>query len=223
MKRRLFTPVLLAITTLLFSANMSAQKINDKISAIPYPLEILNTPVKYSVNDSGISITAAGKTNMFNNPDEKSNVRNAPMILFEPKENFTISAKVSGELKAVYDVAALIIYSDSNTWAKFCYENSVEKEPIIVSMVTRTFSDDCNSLNTGSFAYLSIVKKGNEYSFYYSVDKVNWMMIRHFNLKTENKVKIGFAAHGSRGDGFTALFSDIKYQDRALGNLSELY
>ena len=37
----------------------------------------------------------------------------------KPEANFTISAKVTGKLKAVYDVAALVVYQDDETWAKF--------------------------------------------------------------------------------------------------------
>ena len=41
-------------------------------------------------------------------------------------------------------------------------------------------------------------------------------MVRNFNLGTKGKIKVGFAAHGSRGDGFTGVFSEIKYQPKAL-------
>ena len=54
-------------------------------------------------------MTASRKTNLFNSPSGKLKVVNAPLILFEPEANFTISAKVTGKLKAVYDVAALVV------------------------------------------------------------------------------------------------------------------
>lgn len=111
-------------------------------------------------------MTASRKTNLFNSPSGKPKVVNAPLILFEPEANFTISAKVTGKLKAVYDVAALVVYQDDETWAKFCYENSVNLMPTIVSVVTRTFSDDCNSMPAGDYAYMAIVKRGSEYSFF---------------------------------------------------------
>lgn len=76
-------------------------------------------------------MTASRKTNLFNSPSGKPKVVNAPLILFEPEANFTISAKVTGKLKAVYDVAALVVYQDDETWAKFCYENSVNLMPTI--------------------------------------------------------------------------------------------
>lgn len=220
-------PLILSRIGILFAfvflaGNVFAQKSEQQLKSIPHQLEIYNTPVDYVINDSEIKITAGEKTNLFNNPNGKSNVYNAPMILFKPDAYFTLKAKVTGDLKAIYDVAALVIFQDEYNWAKLCYENSVLKEPTIVSVVTRGLSDDCNSEATGSFAYLSIVKKGNEFSFFYSKDGENWKMIRNFYLGITGDLKVGFASHGSRGDGFTGIFSDIKYQDKALNDMRDL-
>ena len=189
---------------------------------IPYPIEVYNNPVDYSISKTELTISAKAKTNLFNNPAGTSKVNNAAMALFEPKGDFTLTAKVTGELKAVYDVAALLVYQDENLWAKFCYENSVKKQPTIVSVVTRDYSDDCNSVLAGEYAYMSVVRKGNEFSFFYSADNKNWNMIRNFNLNITGQIKLGFAAHGSRGDGFTAIFSEIRYKDEALSDMRDL-
>ena len=223
MKKTLFSQVVCVALSVFFAVNVSAQEqISNQVSNIPYKLEVYNNPVSYVVDGNSVVISALGKTNLFNSPGGKSKVQNAPMLLFKPQGDFTLSARVSGDLKAVYDVAAFVVYSDENTWAKFCYENSVLKKPTIVSVVTRTFSDDCNSVLTGKYAYMSVVKKGDEYSFFYSKDGKRWDMIRNFNLDTKGNVKVGFASHGSRGDGFTAKFSEIKYMDKALEDMRDL-
>jgi len=200
----------------------TAQNGGNKIDAIPFPLEVYNSPVNYTIGNNSIEITAKGKTNLFNSPGGTSSVQTAPMILFQPDEDFTLTAKVTGNLKAIYDVAALVVYQDKNTWAKFCYENSVKEKPTIVSVVTRTYSDDCNSLETGKAVYLAIVRKGKEFSFFYSIEEKDWTMIRSFHLDVDKKVKVGFASHGSRGDGFTAIFSDIKYKAEAIDDMRDL-
>jgi len=218
-------PIILSVLCMpfmLFSMNVAAQQVKQKTNNIPYELTVYNSPVHYLIQENVIEITAAAKTNLFNNPDGKTKVGNAPMILFEPDGDFTLSARVSGNLKAIYDVAALVVYQDENTWAKLCFENSVKKMPTIVSVVTRTFSDDCNSMQTGDYAYLSVIKKGNQYSFFYSPDGAEWEMIRSFNLETTDKVKVGFAAHGSRGEGFTGIFSDIKFKESAIVDMRTL-
>lgn len=206
---------------LIISGNLKAQN-GYKLNEIPYPMEVKNNPVELIVDNSRIKISAKGKTNLFNNPNGIYRVQDAPMLLFEPQGDFTLKAKVSGDLKNIYDVAALVVYQNENTWAKFCYENSVDKIPTIVSVVTRTYSDDCNSVEAGSYAYMSVVKKGEEFSFFYSSDGIKWKMIRSFRLELTGKIKAGFAVHGSRGDGFTGYFSEIKYQDKALEDMREL-
>lgn len=198
------------------------EMITKRISTIPHNLIIHNRPVDYTIEKDRISITAAGKINLFNSPSGKSKVVNAPLILFEPEGDFTISAKVTGRLKSIYDVAALVVYQDDDCWVKFCYENSVSLRPIIVSVVTRGFSDDCNSMPAGDYAYMAVVKKGPEYSFFYSSDNKEWLMVRNFNLETKGKIKVGFGAHGSRGDGFTGVFSEIKYLPQAFDDMRML-
>ena len=74
----------------------------------------------------------------------------------------------------------------------------------------------------GDYVYVAVVKRGAEYSFFYSSDNKNWLMVRNFNLETKGKIKVGFAAHGSRGDGFTGVFSEIKYQPKALDDMRML-
>jgi hypothetical protein len=67
---------------------------------------------------------------------------------------------------------------------------------------------------------LSIVKKGKEFSFYCSNDNLTWELIRHFRLEcNDNDLMIGFAAHCSVGERFSAEFSDIDYSNYALENM----
>jgi hypothetical protein len=184
-----------------------------RIPAIPYGLEARNAPAAIRVTgEGGLEIASGGKTNLFNNPNGKSSVQNAPMVVFEPVGDFILSAKVSADLKEVYDVAALVVYQDKDLWAKLCYENGVDKEATVVSVVTREYSDDCNSSKIeNKYAYLSIAKKGTEFSFHCSKDGRKWELVRHFTLDLKGRIKVGFAVHCSVGEGFTAVFSDIKY------------
>lgn len=191
------------------------------ISSIPFNLGIYNQPEAcFSQGDSVLVLEAKGKTNLFISPNGKYKATNAPMVLFEPDESFTFTAKLTARLKAVYDVAALVIFQDSSHWAKLCYEYSVEKQPTIVSVVTNKVSDDCNSMPVDSTgAWLAIIKNQSEFSFHYSADGQNWAMIRHFKFDTNDHLKLGFAVHGSRGDGLTGQFSDINYSKGVPENL----
>ncbi|MCD8165815.1 MAG: DUF1349 domain-containing protein [Bacteroides sp.] len=190
-----------------------AQSNSIKITVIPYPLEVINQPVSYKTDDSALTIRAAGKTNLFNHPNGATRIQNAPMVLFQPEQDFTLTAKVSGELQSIYDVVALVVYQDEDIWAKLCYENSVDQQPTIVSVVTRTYSDDCNSISAGEDVWLSVTRKGNEFSFFYTADKKSWKMIRHFHLDITSTLKAGFTVHGSRGEGLSGTFSEIELEE----------
>ncbi|MDR0811275.1 MAG: DUF1349 domain-containing protein, partial [Paludibacter sp.] len=104
----LFCSILL--TVFFISNDTLAQNSGLKVKEIPYPLEFKNNPTSFIVNDTLVQLSAESKTNLFNNPNGITRVQNAPLLLFEPKGDFTLSAKVSGNLKSIYDVAALVIY-----------------------------------------------------------------------------------------------------------------
>lgn len=211
---------------LFININLQAQKVDLKntlkIKTIPYSLAAVNNPLSVEIRgDSVIKITSKGKTNLFNSPGGNYYVQNAPMVLFHPDSNFIISSKITAELREVYDVASLVIYQDNNLWAKLCFENSINKETTVVSVVTREFSDDCNSIKiTDDFVYFSIAKKGKEFSFHCSTDNINWELVRHFRLEcNDSSLMLGFAAHCSRGETFSAEFSDINYSKNVLENM----
>lgn len=234
MKRMDNMKLLMKMVCLLFAALFSINALAQdngavksyKLKTIPFALKSYNDPQKVEMKgDSVIRITAKGETNLFNNPDSWSNVQNAPMLLFHPdSSNFVFSAKVSGTLKQVYDVAALVVYKDKDLWAKLCYENSAESKATVVSVVTRKYSDDCNSMTvSGGFVYLALAKRGNEYSFHCSKDNKNWELIRHFRLDTaDDKLMIGFAVHAYMKNSFSAEFSEIKYSRVSTNNMRYL-
>ncbi|MFT3782086.1 MAG: DUF1349 domain-containing protein [Nibricoccus sp.] len=195
------------------------------LNGLPGELTVVNAPAAIHTDAAGTTLylEAPAKTNLYNHPNGRSTALTAPMVLFETDTEFFLKVRVTGKLKNVYDVAALVIYQDSNTWAKLCYEYSMMNEPTIVSVVTRGVSDDCNSQYIDADSvYLAIVRRGPVFAFHYSLDGKLWRMVRHFNLKTGGKLKAGLAVHASRGDGFAATFSEIAYSDKPPANMIDL-
>ncbi len=176
-----------------------------------------------SAHDGVLRIAPTHWTNLFHAPDDGFIVVNAPMVLFAPEGDFTFKAKVSAQLVNVYDVAALVAYGDDKHWAKLCFENSALSEATVVTVVTREHSDDANSENLASpFVYLAIARKGNEYSMHFSRDGKQWRLARHFQLPSEPKLRIGFAAHTNDNQQFAASFSEIVYRPTAPANMRQL-
>ena len=92
---------------------------------------------------------------------------NAPVALFTPSsENFLLSAKVTVEFKYTYDAGVIFLYVNDDTWAKLCFEYSPQNEAMVVSVVTRGRSDDCNSTVIGSHTvYLRAFRQGNALAY----------------------------------------------------------
>ena len=177
-----------------------------------------------TVRDGVLRIAPAPHTNLFHSPEDSFVVVNAPMVLFAPEGDFTFKAKVAAQLMNVYDVGALVAYGDDKHWAKLCYENSALQEATVVTVVTRERSDDANSENLASpFVYLAIARKGNEYSMHFSRDGQQWRLARHFQLPSEPKLRIGFAAHSDSDHPFSVSFSEIVYRPTAPANMRQLH
>jgi regulation of enolase protein 1 (concanavalin A-like superfamily) len=177
----------------------------------------------FSVRDGVLCIAPVAHTNLFHVPDDGFVVVNAPMVLFAPEGDFTFKAKVSAQLVNVYDVAALVAYGDDKHWAKLCFENSALQEATVVAVVTREHSDDTNSETVASpFVYLAIARKGNKYSMHFSRDGQQWRLVRHFQLPSEPKMRLGFAAHTDSDHQFIADFSEIVYRPTTPPNMRQL-
>lgn len=201
-------------------APVAPQKLGG-VPGLPVALEVVNSPTHARLApDGAFELGAAGHTNLFNSPGGGAVRGNAPMALFDANGDFILSARVEAPLLQVYDVAALVVFENEGSWAKLCYENSVENEPTVVSVVTRGVSDDCNSAPVeAGFVYLGIVRRGDEFAFHWSKDGRAWRMVRHFSLAAKGPLKLGFAVHAYGQGSLDARFSEIHYTATTPGSV----
>jgi len=176
------------------------------LKSIPNELTWKNTPVSFeSKTGDGLDITAGPVSDWFHNPGGTSINNNAPVALFTPSaENFLLSAKVTVEFNYTYDAGVLFLYVKDDIWATLCFEYSPQKEAMVVSVVTRGKSDDCNSAVIGSHTvYLRVFRQGNAVAYHYSTDGHTWHFVRYFFVGYLGKMQIGFAAQSPTGKGCT--------------------
>ena len=130
-------------------------------SPIPGDLQWKNDPAHWKVGpDNSLNITAGAKTDWFIEPSGSGSVStNAPVALFRPPvENFLLSAKVTVNFASTFDAGVLFLHERDDVWAKLCFEYSPEHKPMVVSVVTRGVSDDCNStVIDGNTVYLRVM------------------------------------------------------------------
>src|SRR5689334_7246028 len=123
------------------------------IPIIPGELEFVNSPSEWSNDPEGeLRISAGAKTDWFFSPAGDSKTDNAPAALFAATdENFTLSAQVTVEFESTFDAGALQVRVADDVWGKLCFEYSPQGQPMVVSVVTRGLSDDCNSVPIESY------------------------------------------------------------------------
>jgi uncharacterized protein len=192
------------------------------LSSIPTIITWKNQPPE-TCCDGGhqISITSGKNTDWFLDPSGGLEKKNAPIALFVPPDPaFRLQARVTVAFTATYDAGVLFVFANEVLWAKLCFEFSPQKQPMIVSVVTREVSDDCNSVVVGNNSvYLRAYRNGNIFAFHYSLDGYYWHFVRYFKLEDSSQLRMGFSAQSPTGQGCKVDFSEILYTPGILSDL----
>ncbi len=192
-------------------------------ASIPGNLTWKNQPLK-STSDAErqqISIATGRETDWFIHPAGQPVKSNAPVMLFTPPDStFQLRAKVSVGFAATYDAGTIFVYVHDTLWAKLCFEYSPQGQPMVVSVVTRGVSDDCNSVTIADRSvYLRLYREDRVLAFHYSLDGRYWHFVRHFSLGDLEQAQVGFSAQSPMGDGCEVTFSEIRYIPGPLSDL----
>ena len=194
-----------------------------RLSAVPVEMQWKNDPIDWNVGpDDSLSITTGAKSDWFIDPSGSGLASsNAPAALFvAPDENFLLSARVTVNFGATYDAGVLCVYERDDLWAKLCFEYSPQQKPMIVSVVTRGLSDDCNSaVIDGNSVYMRIARLGTTFVFHYSLDGQYWNMVRYFTLGSLENMRVGFLAQSPTGQSCNVVFSEIAYRAETLKDM----
>lgn len=197
-----------------------------KLPDIPGTCHWLNEPLRWQLQAdhslaNWLAITAGPRTDWFVDPAGGAPKSDAPVALFTPPdEAFMLQAKVSVDFGATFDAGVLLVWASESHWAKLCFEYSPQQQPMIVSVVTRGVSDDCNSQPLErSEVYLRILRQAGTFAFHYSLDGRYWHLVRYFSLGQAPELQVGFSAQSPTGQCCQAIFSEMAYQPGALADL----
>jgi uncharacterized protein len=193
-----------------------------RIAAVPMSLRWLRAPERWSIADeSSLEMAAGPRTDWFVDPQRAREPKlDAPVLVGESSGDFLLSALVTVDFAGTYDAGVLFVYATDSSWAKLCFEYSPQQEPMVVSVVTRDVSDDCNSFVVdGASVWLRIARVGPAFAFHASSDGASWSFIRHFALAGDGGLSVGFAAQSPTGDGCVVRFERVAYETARLGDL----
>jgi regulation of enolase protein 1 (concanavalin A-like superfamily) len=191
-----------------------------KIPNLPHSFRWLNQPKDWDLSaDNALTITALARTDWFIDPQGAVNLSNASALLFPTSGPCTLSAQVTVNHLATYDAGVLMIYENPSMWAKLCLELSPQGIPTVVSVVTKGVSDDCNAFPVAGPAYFRASRLEQAYAFHVSTDGNRWDLIRYFKLEDIKNAQLGFLAQSPTGNGCTASFREIRFEERLLGDI----
>jgi regulation of enolase protein 1 (concanavalin A-like superfamily) len=191
------------------------------LPAIPGELHWRNQPLAWKAGPGNdLTITAGAGTDWFVDPGGTYAKDDIPSALFTPPDaNFLLSARLTVEFASAFDAGALQVRFRDDLWAKLCFEYSPQQQPMIVSVVTREMSDDCNSVvMDGQEVFLRIAQTPHTTAFHYSTDGRRWHFVRYFTLGKTSNLQAGFASQSPTGQRCTVVFSDIRYSAGSLGD-----
>ena len=205
------------------------------IDALPVPeLPFPVTPSQLDVwsrdeQAGAVVATAPAHTDLYVNPggegsgDAESMLNAATLLGTPPAGDFQLSARVTVDFAAQYDAGVLLIWIDERHWAKFCFEFSPATEPMVVSVVTREFSDDANAFVVADRSvWFRVSRIDHVYAFHASTDGRTWRLIRVFTLgEALDGHMIGFEAQSPTGDGCVVTFDQIHFTSERLGDLRD--
>jgi hypothetical protein len=168
-----------------------------------------------------LTIQAGATTDWFSDPAGVQRKDDAPSALFvSTDQEFTLSARVRVTFASTFDAGALLARVSDDVWAKLCFEYSPQRQPMIVSVVTRDVSDDCNSSPLAEDSvFLRITRRKAILAFHYSLDGLVWQLVRYFTLGDTPRMSLGFSAQSPTGSGCVAVFSQIHYSPAAISDL----
>jgi regulation of enolase protein 1 (concanavalin A-like superfamily) len=202
-----------------------------KLPGLPFALEPEGGPPPgVKVVHGVLTLTSAGSTDMFIDPDESGpgqspsagHIPDAGRLMgLPPAGDFTLSAQVSVDFTSMYDAGVLLVYAGERRWAKLCFEYSPQLVPTAVTVVTRETSDDSNSFEvTDSTLWLRIARSGGAWAFHASTDGSWWRLLRYFGLGP-GLARVGFLSQSPTGEGCTATFDRIEFRPGTPKNLRD--
>ena len=165
---------------------------------------------------------AAPKTDWFNDPAGSERVANAPALMCGVSGDFQLEATINVDFAATFDAGVLFVHQTSDDWAKLCFERDPTGQPMIVTVVTREFSDDSNEpAVSGNTVRVRISRFGTVLAFHYARSALDgttsWALSRLFGLRSPAlPTRIGFLTQSPTGNGCTAKFSDVVFATTTL-------
>src|SRR5882757_6581909 len=105
----LYRKTILYLMGMLLYMGTNAQQPVGRYPSLPFDLTWKNKPEKFQITDTDVVIEAGQKTDMFRDPNIAYNTCNAPILFFNPDDDFVLRARIEHPFKSKWDGGAIVI------------------------------------------------------------------------------------------------------------------
>jgi regulation of enolase protein 1 (concanavalin A-like superfamily) len=178
-------------------------------------------PAAYEIIDSGISVTTAPHTDLWQRTYYHFRNDNAPVFQMETEEKyFSFVVKTSfRESHHRFDQCGVVMYLDSDNWLKGSVEYENEEFQHLGSVVTNHGWSDWATTEIPadiSEVWYRLSRREDDYRIEYSEDGCRWKQMRICHMhEGAGRIRLGIYACSPEDSSFTAHFSDIEMTECA--------
>ena len=173
-------------------------------------------PKVYKIEEKKITMTTEPDTDLWQRTYYGFQNDNAPCLQMKTSEKFfTFVVKTEFESKIKYDQSGIVMYLDSDNWAKASVEYENDQIQRLGSVVTNNGYSDWSSNDIPSSIksmWFRFSRRESEYYIEYSEDGKNWKQMRLFHMfKGDGEISFGiYACSPNKAGSFNATFSDME-------------
>ncbi|MPW29880.1 DUF1349 domain-containing protein [Agarivorans sp. B2Z047] len=144
----------------------------------------INRPKQFVLDETQLVIETEANTDFWQRSFYGFRNDNAPALLIERADNFSLSVKVSFNYQAQFDQAGVIIYLNDENWFKASIEYETAHLSRLGSVVTNLGYSDwaTTDIATPQHIWYRLSRRGPDFLIEYAKDGVNYQQMRIFHL-----------------------------------------
>ena len=188
-------------------------------------------PKYHEIEEDKVVIATEPETDLWQRSYYGFRIDNAPALLFEGEDSFTLTVEVSFDYQSQFDQCGLIIYLDCDNWFKASIEHENAEYSRLGSVVTNLGHSDwaTSDIELASKIWYRLSRRGPDFLIESSINGVNFKQMRIFHLHSlgettaemgqadppiaaEKSVPFGVYACSPLDSSFKAEFTDFKLE-----------
>ena len=170
-----------------------------------------NEPAQWSIEDNALTMSVTPKSDYWRISHYGFTVDDAPFYYATYGGEFEVKVKVSGDYKARFDQAGLMLRIDHENYIKAGIEY-VDGKYNLSTVVTHKTSDwSVITLDKPvPYVWIKAVRRLDAVEVFYSFDDKEYTMMRNAWLQDNTPVQVGLMGACPDGEGFNATFEHFQ-------------